>query len=72
MFRTTFFLAIALGVAAIGSVATPAAASPGASTKLKPIEVQYGQLPRPPTVPTLRPSRCMLINCFAPARPTGR
>jgi hypothetical protein len=72
MFRTAFFLAIALGVAAIAAATNPAAAFPGASPTLKPIEVQYGQLPRPQTVPTLRPSRCMLVNCMAPARPTGR
>jgi hypothetical protein len=78
MFRTSGYLAIALSIAAIGSAATPAAAfslrysggansASGASTKLKPIEVPAGQLPRPQVVPTVRPSRCAVTNCLVPS-----
>jgi hypothetical protein len=76
MFRTSIYprmlLAIALGLTAIGSATTPAAAFSGASTKLKPVEVQYGQLPRSQPAPPLRPQRCSLINCMTPARPMQR
>lgn len=76
MIRTSAFLAIALCVTAIGSATTPAAAltlqsggaisESGASPRLKPLEVDAGQLPRPILVPKTRPSYCMEHNCFMP------
>ena len=74
---TSIFLATALGVMAIGSAATPAAAvtlhyvgggnlASGAGPRLKPIEAPAGQLPRPQLVPTTRPSYCMQHNCILP------
>jgi hypothetical protein len=71
MLRTSGLLAIALSIAALGSVASPAAASSHASTTLKPLEVQAGQLPLPPRVPKLRPPYCAVHNCLMPARPGG-
>jgi len=76
MFRKSGLLAIALGMMAIGSVTNPAAAltvqpganlASGAGTKLKPIEVPAGQLPRPQVVPKTRPSYCELNNCIVPS-----
>jgi len=78
MFRTSACLAIALGIAAMGSAITPASALSshylgganslsGASTKMKPVEVPYGQLPRPQTVPTVRLPHCAVINCIVPS-----
>jgi hypothetical protein len=82
MFRKSGFLAIALSIAAIGSAPTPAAAltlqsgggnlASRASTKMKPIEVPYGQLPRPQVVPRVLPSHCAVVNCLVPSKRVGR
>jgi hypothetical protein len=72
MLRTSGLLAIVLGLVALGSAATPAAAFSGASTQLKPLQIPAGQLPLPPRVPTLRPPYCAVHNCLMPPRPGGR
>jgi len=77
MFRKSGFLAIALSIATIGSAPTPAAAltlqsgggslSSGASTKMRPIQAPYGQLPRPQVTPTVRLPHCAVVNCIVPS-----
>jgi hypothetical protein len=71
MLRTSGLLAIALGLAALGSLAAPAAAFAGASAQLKPLEIPAGRLPLPPRVPKLRPPYCAVHNCLMPPRPGG-
>jgi hypothetical protein len=71
MLRTSALLAIALGVAAPGFLVTPAAAFSGASTQVRPLEIQAGRLPLPPRVPILRPPYCATHNCIVPPRNLG-
>ncbi len=76
--RTSALLAIALGVTAIGSATTPAAATTvqsgggnlglGASSKLKPIEAPFERLPRLEYSLKSAPSYCELHNCIVPSR----
>ncbi len=70
MLRTQSLLAIALGVASLGSAA-PVAASPHPSTTLHPIEVEAGQLPLPPRGLKVLPPYCATHNCLMPPRPGG-
>lgn len=71
MLRISGLLAIALGVAAPGFLITPAAAFPGASTQVRPLEIQAGQLPLPPRVPKVRQPYCATHNCIMPPRNLG-
>ncbi|QOZ43790.1 hypothetical protein XH89_10080 [Bradyrhizobium sp. CCBAU 53340] len=68
MLRIQGLLAIALGVASLGTV-TPASAFPHAGTMLHPVEVQGGQLPLPPRQPKVAPQYCETHNCIMPPRP---
>ncbi|MCG2626173.1 hypothetical protein L6654_05980 [Bradyrhizobium sp. WYCCWR 13023] len=70
MLRTQCLLAIALGVASLGSVA-PASAFPHAGTMLHPVEVQGQQLPLPPRQLKVAPQYCETHNCLMPPRPGG-
>ena len=72
MLRTSALLAIALGIAAPGFLATPAAAFSAASTRMVPLQIPAGQLPLPPRVPTVRQPYCATHNCMMPPRPSGR
>lgn len=72
MLRTSGLLAITLGIAASGFLATPAAAFSGASTQVRPLEIQAGRLPLPPLVPKVRQPYCATHNCIMPPRPSGR
>ena len=71
MLRTSGLLAMALGLATLGSLAAPAAFA-GASTQVRPLEIQAGRLPLPPRTPTVRPPYCATHNCIVPPRPSGR
>ena len=68
MLRTQGLLAIALGVASLGSV-TPASAFPHAGATLHAVEVQAEQLPLPPRQLKVAPQYCETHNCIMPPRP---
>ena len=55
MLRTFDLLVIALNYCDAWFSFTPAAAFSGASHDMRPLEIQAGQLPLPPRVPTVRP-----------------
>jgi len=71
MLRISGLLAIALGVAALGSAITPAAARPGARTAMTPVQLPAGELPLPPRTPKVLPTYCMTHNCIMPPRNFG-
>ena len=69
MLRISALPAIALSLAVLGSVATPAAAFSHASTTVRPVELPAGQLPLPSRVPKVLPQYCETHNCLMPPRP---
>jgi len=71
MLRTSTLLAIALSVAAPGFPVTPASAFSGASTQVRPLEIEAGRLPLPPRVPKVRQPYCATHNCIMPPRNLG-
>jgi hypothetical protein len=66
MLRLPALLAIALSLASL-CITAPAFAN--LSTTIRPIEIEAGQLPRPPVVPKVLPTYCMTHNCLMPPRP---
>jgi hypothetical protein len=71
MLRNSGLLAMALGLALLASI-NPGAAISHASTTMKPIEVQPGQLPLPPRGLKVLPTHCEVTNCIRPSDNRGR
>jgi hypothetical protein len=71
MLRTSALLAIGVSLATLGSFAAPAAAFAGASTQVRPIQIQAGRLPLPPRTPTVRQPYCATHDCIIPPRNLG-
>jgi len=71
MLRISGLLAIAVGIAASGFVATPASAFSGARTRVMPVQLPAGELPLPPRTPKVAPTYCEIHNCIMPPRNLG-